>query len=88
MVIAAHALLYAKASNASLTFLGIATLFWMSAICCHAAHKGKASTGLATDTGIFADDSTTIFASFNDPLRAESFALPTKFELLEFCTNM
>ncbi len=54
------------------------TLFCISAICCCAAHDAKARTDLATDAGIFADDSAAIFASLNDPLRAESFVLPIK----------
>jgi hypothetical protein len=35
---------------------------------------------LATDAGIFANDSAAIFDSLNDPLGSESFALPIKFE--------
>ncbi len=54
------------------------TLFWISAICFHAAQKAKARTCLASDAGIFANDSAAIFASLNDPLRAESFVLPIK----------
>jgi hypothetical protein len=56
------------------------TLFWISAICFHAAQKAKARTCLASDVGIFDDDSAAIFASLTDPLRAESFVLPIKFE--------
>jgi hypothetical protein len=54
------------------------TLFCISAICFQTAHEAKAARGLATDAGIFANDSAAIFASLNDPLRAESFVLPIK----------
>jgi hypothetical protein len=54
------------------------TLFCISAICFQTAHEAKAARGLATDAGIFADDSVAILASLNDPLRAESFVPPIK----------
>jgi hypothetical protein len=56
------------------------TLFCVSAICFQTDREAKAARGLATDAGIFANDSAAIFISLNDPLRAESFALPIKFE--------